>query len=349
MSVPLGYDAASTLSMTIALPEDSYPTPGDRRRFVEQALRRLSDQPSSGTATLTNVLPHVTEAMLSNTRSGADGSPEALTGHRVVTPDFFETLRVPVRHSSGPLAPDVVFVDETLARRLWPAGMPAGATVRSGFTSDPLLVGGVVGGVREWQQEGGSLGTVYYHYRGPAFDLEEIHFLIRYRGERAAAERDMRSAIEGLDARLPMAIAALDAAASESLGARRAVLLVVALFSLAALGIVSAGVYAIVSFIAGQRLHEAAIRKALGARSLQIVGTMIAIGVAPALAGILLGWMAWIPASAVIQQLLFRTAPFDPTVMLVSGAALAAASLAAGAMPARRAARVEALTLLRDG
>jgi ABC-type antimicrobial peptide transport system permease subunit len=75
---------------------------------------------------------------------------------------------------------------------------------------------------------------------------------------------------------------------------------------------------------------------------------MIRAGVGPAIAGVAIGLVGWIPASDVLRALLFEVAPFDPAILVGAAIVLIAASVFASAIPARRAARVEPVALLRD-
>lgn len=348
LDVDLGYQSANVLAVPVALPEDRYPTPEARKQYVLAAIDRLTRLPSTAAASLTNALPHITQTMTSGTRRADSTEPAIFASQRVVTSAYFDVLGIPVLQRRDDMRGTGVYLDASLARRLSPDQPLPGASVRAGFSDEPLTVAGVVGAVREWNQDEGAIGAVYYDYESTAFDLSRPFFLVRHRGRAAQATRDVRDALAGIAAGLPVDIQPLDAEILDTLQDRRAVLEIVSAFGLIGLAIASVGVYALVAFAVGRRLREAAIRKALGARRSQIVLGMAGVGLVPTAAGLALGAAAWIPASRALRALLFQVTPYDPSVLLLSGASLALAAVLAGLIPARRAARVDPLVLLRD-
>jgi ABC-type antimicrobial peptide transport system permease subunit len=223
-----------------------------------------------------------------------------------------------------------------------------GQSIRGGFAGRGTTVGGIVGSVREWNHDLGAIGTVYYDYRQTAFDLDSPFLLVRHRGNVERAEQEVRQALASVAPGLPIEVGGLERLMRAGLADRRAVLQLVGAFSVIGLLIASAGIYALVTFSVGRRLREAAIRKAVGAQSSQVALTMIRAGVGPAIAGVAIGLVGWIPASDVLRALLFEVAPFDPAILVGAAIVLIAASVFASAIPARRAARVEPVALLRD-
>lgn len=348
LQVDVGYRADDVLTVAVVLPESRYPSADDRRAFILDALGRLEELPSAVAVSMTNVLPHVTQAMISGTYPAGDQAAFVFAGHRVVTPDFFPLLGIPIQPGAETLRPGSVYVDMSLGRRFWADRSPLGQSIGGGFAGRGTTVSGVVGSVREWNHDMGAIGTVYYDYRQTAFDLDSGFLLVRHRGDVERAEREIRQALSAVAPDLPIEVASLDRQMRDSLADRRAVLQLVSAFSVIGLVIASAGIYALVAFSVGRRLREAAIRKAVGAQPSQVALTMVRAGVGPAIAGVAMGLVAWIPASDVLRALLFEVAPFDPVILAAAAVVLIAASVVASAVPARRAATVEPVVLLRD-
>jgi putative ABC transport system permease protein len=348
LHVDVGYRADDVLTVEVILPESRYPSPEDRRAGILDAIRRLEELPSAAAVSLTNVLPHVTQAMISGTYPAEDESAFVFAGHRLVTPDFFRLLDIPVLPGAEPLQGDSVYLDALLARRFWPDRSPMGQSIRGGFAGRGTTVSGIVGSVREWSHDMGAIGTVYHDYRRTAFDIDSPYLLVRHRGDAQRAEQEIRQALSAAAPGLPIEVASLDRQVREGLADRRAVLQLVGAFSVIGLFIASAGIYALVAFSVGRRLREAAIRKAVGARPSQVASRMVRAGVGPTIAGVAIGLVAWIPASDVLRALLFDVTPFDPAILVGAAGVLIAASVVASAVPARRAATVEPAVLLRD-
>jgi ABC-type antimicrobial peptide transport system permease subunit len=116
----------------------------------------------------------------------------------------------------------------------------------------------------------------------------------------------------------------------------------VSVFGAAALLLAIAGVYAVVSYSVGQRSREIAIRTALGARHGDVLFLVVGQGMRSAAFGILVAIPAGLAVTRALDSLLFGVAPADPTSFGAAAIALLATTLAACAVPARRATRVRA-------
>ncbi|HKO17192.1 MAG TPA: FtsX-like permease family protein [Gemmatimonadaceae bacterium] len=114
-----------------------------------------------------------------------------------------------------------------------------------------------------------------------------------------------------------------------------------------ALLVAAFGTYSLLSYGVTQRMHEISVRIALGARTADVLRLVIGQDVRLALAGVTLGLAIALAASQVMQSLLYDTSPREPLVALGVGALLVAIAAAASALPARRAARVEPMAVLR--
>jgi ABC-type antimicrobial peptide transport system permease subunit len=135
---------------------------------------------------------------------------------------------------------------------------------------------------------------------------------------------------------------------SDSIAARRLAITVLAGFSGLSLLLAVLGVYGVMSYTTSQRTKELGIRVALGADPRDIVRMVLVGGIALTGIGVLMGAAAFLGLGGAIRALLYGVAPQDPVTMVLCIAALIGAALTACYLPARRAARVDPVTALRE-
>jgi ABC-type antimicrobial peptide transport system permease subunit len=115
-----------------------------------------------------------------------------------------------------------------------------------------------------------------------------------------------------------------------------------------ALLLASIGTYGVIAFMVSQRAREIGIRLALGASSRQVQVLMARSGLRMAMTGILIGVPAALLSTRALEGILFGTSPTDPLVFAVVTITLGAVAVLASWLPARRAARVDPLMVLRS-
>ena len=109
----------------------------------------------------------------------------------------------------------------------------------------------------------------------------------------------------------------------------------------------AAGIHALMSFTVNQRRREIGIRTALGARTGDVVGLVIREGMTPTSIGIVIGVVAALASSRLLQKLVFGVSPSDPLTLAAVAGTLAVVALMASLVPAYRASRVDPLQVLR--
>ncbi|MBA2259257.1 MAG: FtsX-like permease family protein [Acidobacteria bacterium] len=159
----------------------------------------------------------------------------------------------------------------------------------------------------------------------------------------------VRSALRAIDAEQPVTrIRTMDAVIEESIGTRRFPMLLLGAFSLVALLLAAIGVYGVVTYIVSQRTREIGIRMALGARAAEVVGMVVRRSLTPIAAGLVVGIAGSIVASRLLGTLLYEVKPHDPVVLGAIVAVLGTSAFAACLVPARRAASVDPLVVLKE-
>jgi ABC-type antimicrobial peptide transport system permease subunit len=141
----------------------------------------------------------------------------------------------------------------------------------------------------------------------------------------------------------------MESIVSRSVADRSFVLLLVGVFAGVALFVAALGVYSVISYLVTQRKREISIRVALGARAADIVRLVLGQGATLSLIGVAVGAVASLGAARVLAKSLYEISPTDPVAFGSVIVVLVAVALVASWLPARRAARVEAMDVLRGG
>lgn len=266
----------------------------------------------------------------------------------VVGPDYFQTMGIPIVRGRALGGFDdepepVVVVNQALADLFWPEEDPIGKELDG---SGRWRVVGVASDVQMRSLRRRGNPAVYY----PLAQLYQTTMVLHLRADGVPMSASaLRSAVAEVDADLPLAaVADLRVGLSASMGEMRTLGYLVGAFAGLALILASVGLYGLVSFGAAQRVREMGIRIALGAKPDALVGLVLRRGLGLALVGVFSGLVvAWALGGA-LAGVLFGIAPADPgTIAAASTLLLTTAALAAW-IPARRAARVDPATSLRE-
>ncbi len=348
VTVDLGYDARNVLAVDVTLPDGAYRDDARRVAFYDAALARVRAAPGIAAAGLTSVLPHETSAFTGGTSRDVPGSASVFAGYRLVDSGYFEALGIPrMQMDRAAFEAGGAVVDRRLQQALWSGGDPIGDRVRSNFSRGVLTAVGLVGTVKEWDQDSETIGAVYEDYHRRPDAIGSMHFVVRYAGGAAAAVDGVRRAVAGVDPLVPVTIEPLQERATASLAGRRFLVALAGAFGAVALVLASVGVYALVAFAVAQGARESAIRIALGARPASVRGRAILSGVGPALAGVAGGLLGALWLGGALQAQLFHVRPRDPAVLATAALGACLAAWVAAALPARRAARVDPVAVLR--
>ena len=124
--------------------------------------------------------------------------------------------------------------------------------------------------------------------------------------------------------------------------------LLLGIFSALALCLAMAGVYGVITYVVGRRLSEIGLRMALGASSADVLWLVLREGLALAGVGLAVGLAGAVAATRLLTSMLFEVKPADPMILAGVAVLLAAVSLTASYIPARRATKVDPLVALRQ-
>lgn len=368
--VDLGYDPSGVVSGRIALPPAGYPGGTAARAGFARLLEEVEALPGVSSAAIANQIPLA--GGISSNGLLPEGRPLAQENliqgsFHLVSPGYFETLRLPVRRgrlftaADRAGAPKVMIVNETLARMAWPGEDPIGKRIACcegpGPNGEPPLkeVVGVVRDVR-FAALGRDEGPAFYLPFGQEPD-EAWGWLQGTMVAVARAERDpgglaepMRRAVGRVDPDLPLYdLATLAERRAGALAAERFNGLLLALLGGLGLVLAAVGVYGILAYFVGQRTRELGLRIALGAPRGRIFALVLAQSLTPVAAGVAAGLALAAAAARLLESQLYGVAPLDPATFLTVAALLALVAAAAAAVPARRALAIEPARALRVG
>ncbi|HEY3381911.1 MAG TPA: ABC transporter permease [Vicinamibacterales bacterium] len=339
----------------VSLPEKRYAAPEERAAFFRALIDRIRQSPSVLTAGAGTPLPFNSGDSSSSfsiegeTRPPGDPGPHGRT--RVVSPEYFTALGIPVR--TGRVFTDddrigtefVTVIDENLARRYWPGQDPIGRRIRNG--EKWMTIVGVVGHVLHSTLVGETDKGTFYQclYQRPRLGA---WLVVRLKDGAPESTAIVESAVRGLAPTLAVQRAAtMSERVNESLAPRRFVVRVLIAFALVALLMAALGLYGVVSYAVARRTQEIGLRMALGADRASVLKLVLGQGLGLAGAGIAAGAAGAAVISALLANQLYHVSPFDPVTFGGMIVVLMATAALATYIPARTASRIEPLVALR--
>ena len=286
------------------------------------------------------------------------GQQPPQAGWRFIHGDYFRTMRIPLKYgraftdADATKAPAVVILNETLARRFFDEPSAAiGRTLilMSGRTGqdEPVEVVGVVGDVRHQGLDREPMPEVFRPF------LQTFMFpmamVVRTAGPPEQIGAAVRQAAFEIDPVVPVAeMQPYTTMIAGTLGRPRLVSFLLTIFASAGLALGLVGVYGVVAYRVRQREREIGIRLALGARPGEMAQTVVRQGVLHAAAGVALGVPAAFLLSRVMSSLLFGVTTRDPLTFTALPLLILVVTTLACYLPARRAARVDPVTAIRQ-
>ena len=284
----------------------------------------------------------------------APGDPGLKSDVNTVSPSYFATLGMRLVAGRGFTsadrdgAPGVAVINEAVAEKLWPGLDPIGKQFRIGH-SDGVLE--VIGLVRTARYRSLMEAPRPFYYR-PFAQVYRPSMTLHVR----AATTDpysvlpsVRRALDDLDRDLPLSrVQTLANRLDGSLGQQRTAATLVGLYGVLALTLAAIGLYGSMTYSVSRRTREMGLRMALGARASEVLRHVLAQALRVAVIGTVIGLAAAIPATRYLRSQLFGVEPTDPATLVAVVVVLAAASLAAAYIPAKRATRVDPVVALRS-
>jgi putative ABC transport system permease protein len=351
--VDVGVDTDRLLTAAVSL-SGRYPSDEAREAFWRRTLDRLAALPGVEAVALSDSRPPRETGQRNNfdliDKPTPPGQNQPVTPWVGVSVGFFRTAGLSLQRGSpfeeGKLQ-NVVIVDRAWANRFFPGDDAIGRRLRSGgcTTCEPLTVIGVVENVKWVGLEAAEDGTVYF----PLVNLPNAFLTLRTSGDPAALANGVRQAMTELDPELAVSNIATGAELVEdALATPRYLSVVVGLFGLTALVLSIVGIHGVMAHFVQQHTRDFGIRLALGGEPAALRRMVILQGVGLVAAGVAVGLGAALLSGQLMASALFGISATDPRALAAVPAALIVVAIAACLIPARRAARLDPATILRE-
>jgi predicted permease len=352
LDVNMGFRPERAAALRID-PNSSYKTQEQKNSYFTEALHRVMDIPGIEGAGLSDSLPLGHNRSWGVAAKGVVYTPQDYPGGfpRIISDGYFRAMGIPLqkgrdfteRDTKGAL--NVIIINETLAKNLWPGQDPIGKIVRA---DDPeRTVVGVVGDVHHMALEEAS-GNEFYIPMRQTQDYGTVDLVVRTSMPTAELASRLREALRPIEPDLPTAnMRTLQTMVDRAVSPRRFVVWLLGGFAGFALVLASLGIYAVISYSVSQRTQEIGIRMALGASAEMLQRSILLQTLGLAGIGMVVGVVASWALARTLSGLLFGVTSSDPATFAGMLVILTGVTALAGYLPARRASRIDPMEALR--
>ena len=369
MAVDPGFHADRTLTLATSLPGAAYRTGADVRGFYTRLMEQLARVPGVAAAGASTDLPlSVRERRaftIENERAATRDLSHAVANEWVIG-QYFDALGIPLKRGrlltpqDDAGAEPAVVINEALARRFWSDDDPVGQRVAWGNAVQHgrwMRVVGIVGDVKQGPLDTEIVPEVYTAW--PQVDdrmlgenvlgiYRSLRLVIKTQLEPSAMASTIHQEVRAIDPALPVtAVQTMADVVRTSAATPRFNTLLVGAFAVLALLLAGIGIAGVLATSVSRRTQELGVRLALGARPRTLVTMILREGLTLAGIGLAVGWPAAWMLSRVVESLLFEVRPRDPVALAGAAALMGIVAIAASAIPAWRATRVEPISALR--
>ena len=364
LSVDPGFSPQNLLVAQTFPSRTRYDDLADRRAFYRGVLDGVRAVPGVTGAGYVNYPPLTGQGGARVTPENDSASTDGLrylASYRAVSADYLSTLGVPLiggrqfDERDGPEAPRAVIVNESLARRLWADRDPIGARLKLGDAQSMapwFTVIGVVGDIRQVGLDSPPEPEVYFSFDQPPTNAPFLwprHLVVRTEGNPLVVADAVRNAVWQVDADQSVSwIRPMTDLVDDDLASRDTQLMLVGVFAGVALLLASIGLYGVLSYAVVQRRAEIGVRMALGAPRVDVVRSVVQRALVLAAIGLGLGIAGALVATRFLASFLFGVSPTDGVTLAGVAAVILIVSVCASYIPARRAAAVDPVSVLRS-
>jgi predicted permease len=369
LQVDPGFKPQGVMTASVALPRSRYAKEDDWRQFMNRILPAVRAIPGVSLAGATEAIPlggnHNDSVILAEGHQMKPGESLISPLTMAVTPGYFEAMGISIvrgrsfEERDNETAPRVIIVDERLAQHFWPNSDPLGRRMYQ--PSDPknllktdehtvwLMVVGVVRTLRYESLDDSNAAFGAYYFPNTQQPANAFTFALKTDRDQDSTIRALRAELSRLDPELAVFdVHSMSERIDLSLSRRRTSMLLANVFGGVALFLATLGIYGVLAYLVEQRTREIGIRVALGSTRASILGLVLWEGCELVLIGLVLGIIGAASVEKVVAAEIYGVRPLDPLVLASVMALLAIVALAACAVPARRAMRVDPIVALRS-
>ena len=338
-----GFEPAGVVTGSLWVPQVRYPDVERQHLFIRRVLAALREHPEVSDAAFASRVPMA--GGNSDRSVTVPGRTEAVDAdYRLVTGDYFRTVRIPLRAGRTFLepeerpAPGVAVVNEEFVRRYLDGRDPLGISVRLDESNPPLTIVGVVGDIRFLGLDRPPRPELYVPLGSEPWPL--LNVVARSAGSSSVLQAAVRDAVRAADPEQAFGrLMPMDLLVDRSLEDRSQAMQLLSLVAALALLLALTGIYGVVSHAVAQRTRELGIRMALGATAARILRELVTGAMRPVGLGLLGGLLGAAAVAPLLRRFLFGVAPHDPITLVLAATGLSIVALAANALAARKSSR----------
>ncbi len=363
-----GFDPRNTISFNTAFNSDRNSTAARLRTKYRETLRQLQAVPGiESVSVIGGSLPMTGDSevpfWLEGQAKPANENDMSFAIFYCVDPAYTSALRIPVQRGrffndrDDEHSPAVVVIDADFARKYFPNENPVGKHLNFGLFDIQAEIIGVVGHVEHWGLGARGHENLQVQAYFPTWQVPDKFwplfangstYIARTSGTQAGIADGIRQAVEKADGSAAVyGVTSMQEIVSGSISTQRLTMLLLGVFAALALTLSAIGIYGVISYLTGQRIHEIGVRMALGASSEDVLRMVLGQGLRTTLIGVALGIAAALGLTRLITKVIYGVGATDPLTFLGVSALLIGVALLACYIPARRAMRVDPMIALR--
>jgi putative ABC transport system permease protein len=362
-----GFNSIDVQTIRFSLPQTGYPDVATIVQFYDQLHSHASGISGIKSDALISILPLAPKSISFVHFTRPDRPPARpedtpSTNYRIVTPEYFRTLGIPLldgrnfTESDDVDHPPVAIVSTIVAKNHFPDRSPIGQRILVDDTEGdprPVEIVGITGPVKQTNLETPAKADIYLPLRqmpkdGVPWLRNSAYWVIKTSGGAAGVERLLRDTIQDVDPNVAVgAVRPMSEAVAAALAARRFSLLLVGSFAAAALFLAAAGLYGVISYGIQQRNREIGVRLALGATRASILGMIFKEGAVLFAGGIIAGFTIALALARLVASQMYGVNEHDPFSFAIVGLILSIISFLACGIAARRAMNIDPIVSLR--
>jgi predicted permease len=363
-----GFDARNVVSFNTSLNSTKNVNASQLRSKYRESLRQLEAVPGVESASLiAGSLPMTGDSEIP---FWVEGQPKPANENEMpfalfycVNPSYPSVMRIPLERGRFFTEQDdehsaaVIVIDTNFARKYFPNENPVGKHLNIGlFDIQPEIVG-VVGHVEHWGLGAKGHENLQVQVYLPVWQVPDKFwsllangngYIVRTAGSPVGLADGIRQAVEKTDNTAAVyGITPMHDIVSGSISTQRLTMLLLGIFAALALTLSAIGIYGVISYLTGQRIHEIGVRMALGASSGDVLRMVLGEGLRTTLIGVSVGTVAAIGLTHLIAQVIYGVGATDPLTFVGVALLLIGVAVLACYIPARRAMRVDPMIALR--
>ena len=355
-SLSPGFDASHVVTASMDMFPSGYT--GDRHReFQRRALEAVQAIPGVQSASFGSRLP-LGFGGNNSTSIGVEGyvpreNEEIVINYSTIGPRYFETMGVPIRQGREYIdtdtlqSPRTLVINESMAKRYWPEGKALGGKIRLGQNLAEVV--GIVADSKYSNINERPLAQLFFPMARS--EVSTLRLFVKAAGDPGPIVADVRNAIRGIDATLPVYDArTLNEHMQIAVFAQRMAANLLGAMGVLALLLAAIGLYGVMAYAVSQRTQELGIRLALGASPGSLLSMIVGQGMKLTMIGLAIGLAIALGAFGsigAVRSLLPGISPMDPITFVTVPIVLGSIALLASWIPGRRAGKVDPLVALR--